>query len=128
MDGYSEVDTVILPVIVPPVVANAPILLLAVAAVDAPVPPCTIPSGSESTIGQPNDTVSSSPAAIPKPTAFPPFLMCIMYAADDISPVYVDTVPTVSVYVSTTEYVASTAKFPLPIIAPAPLANDALVE
>ena len=67
-----------LPVMVSPVFLTAPRAAHALAGVEAPVPPCVTSRGVVSLIGQPKLTVWSSPAAMPKPTAFPPFLMCMM--------------------------------------------------
>ncbi len=56
---------------------TAPMFPQAEAALLAPVPPCDTSSGLFSLTGQPKVTVSSAPAAVPKPTARPPFLMCM---------------------------------------------------
>ena len=78
MDGYSDVEIFRLPDMVSPLFFTAPIALHAPFAVFAPVPPCATSSGLESTYGQVKVTVSSAPAAVPKPNALPPFFTCMM--------------------------------------------------
>ena len=63
---------------VSPVFLTAPIFPQAEAALFAPVPPCETSSARLSLTGQPKVTVLSAPAAVPKPTALPPFLTCMM--------------------------------------------------
>lgn len=40
--------------------------------------PCATASGFDRISGQPKDAVPSAPAAMPKPSALPPFFTCMM--------------------------------------------------
>ena len=77
-DGYSEVDMLRLPDMVSPLFFTAPMALHAPLAVFAPVPPCATANGFDRISGQPKDAVPSAPAAMPKPSALPPFFTCMM--------------------------------------------------
>ena len=75
-DGYRLLWIERLPVMVSPLFFTAPMFAQALEAFLAPVQPCETSSAVLSFTGHPKVTVLSAPAAVPNPTALPPFFTC----------------------------------------------------